>query len=349
MMNEVFVLALMVSFGILLRWAFKNLPKEKWQILAAIPVRKDEAGVWTGVNLTYYGIFTAIAVFTAVSVMFVLLAAIRVPAKAVFVMVGLLLVFCLPSAKFIARLVEKKTQTLTIGGASFVGFLLAPGVVWILGSGHILPDVTMPVLPALASLAVAYAVGEGLGRLACISFGCCYGKPLAKCSPWIRRVFGGYTFVFSGELKKIAYERALAGQCVAPIQAVTSVLYLSTAAVGILLYLNGRYAAALIITTIVTQIWRVLSEFLRADHRGGGRLSAYQIMAIGAAIYSFAIPSMFGAETLPAPDLETGLVSLWDPGVILFLQFTCLACFLFTGRSMVTASTVSFHVVKERI
>jgi hypothetical protein len=34
----------------------------------------------------------------------------------------------------------------------------------------------------------------------------------------------------------------------------------------------------------VTQVWRFLSEFLRADYRGSGRISAYQVMALFAAV-----------------------------------------------------------------
>ena len=289
------------------------------------------------------------AAVAAVAVLFVLLSSIGMPARAICAIVVLLLAFCLPAAKIIARLVEKKPQTLTIGGASFVGFILAPGVMWILGSGYLFPGIVVPMLPALASLAIAYTLAEGLGRLACISFGCCYGKPLAKCHPWIRRSLGRYVFVFSGDLKKIAYERALAGQGVVPIQALTSTLYMAVSVAGIFLYLESYYSAALILTTMVTQTWRVLSETLRADHRGGGRLSAYQIMAIIAAVYSAMLPFLLGGAALPPPDLRTGLVSLWDPAVLLFLQFVGLVSFLFTGRSMVTASTLSFHLFKERI
>ncbi|HMK37513.1 MAG TPA: prolipoprotein diacylglyceryl transferase family protein [Desulfomonilaceae bacterium] len=347
MLDELFGLGLAISFGTLLAWAFRTLPKERWQILAAIPVGKEGAGNWKGVNLTYYGLFSAFATVSAVAILFVLMAAIQVPAQVTLVMVGILFGICFPAAKIIARLVEQKPGTFTIGGASFVGYLLAPGIVWIAGGGYLFPEIRIPVLPGLATLAVAYALGEGLGRLACISFGCCYGKPLAQCHAWIRRALGPHSFVFTGEVKKIAYERGLAGQRVVPIQALTSILYITVALAGILLFLKNSYSCALIVTTLVTQSWRVLSEFLRADHRGGGKLSAYQIMAMAAVAYSFMILFIFTGEPLPIADLKTGLVSLWDPAVLLFLQCIGLATFLVTGRSMVTASTLSFHLVKE--
>jgi hypothetical protein len=349
MTDELFVLTLAACFGALLGWAFKTLPEERWQILASVPVSKDGQDNWTGVNLTYYGVFIALATVIAVSVVFVLLAAISVPAKTTFIMVGLLFCLCFPAAKMIARVVENKPQTLTIGGASFLGFLASPGIVWALGTDSGLGGSHVPALPALASMVIAYALGEGLGRLACISFGCCYGKPLAQCHPWLRRVIGRHAFVFSGKVKKIAYERGLDGKGVVPIQAITSVLYVTVALAGVLLYLKSCYSAAFIVTLTVTQSWRAVSEFLRADYRGNGKLSAYQIMAMMAIAYGFLVLAVFSGESLPAANLKAGVVSLWDPAVLIFLQFIGLATFFFTGRSMVTASSMSFHVVRERI
>lgn len=349
MTDELFVLTLAACFGALLGWAFKTLPQERWQILASVPVSKEGPDNWTGVNLTYYGVFIALATVIAVSMILVLLAAISVPAKTIFIMVGLLFCLCFPAAKVIARAVENKPQTLTIGGASFLGFLASPGIVWALGADSALGGSHVPVLPALASMVIAYALGEGLGRLACISFGCCYGKPLAQCHPWLRRVIGSHAFVFSGKVKKIAYERGLDGKGVVPIQAITSVLYVTVALAGVLLYLKTYYSAAFIVTLTVTQSWRAASEFLRADYRGKGKLSAYQVMAVMAVAYGFLLLAAFSGESLPAANLKAGVVSLWDPGVLIFLHFVGLATFFFTGRSMVTASSMSFHVVKERI
>ncbi len=349
MYDELFVLILSVCFGLLLKWAFKSLPKERWQILASLPVSKEGSDDWTGINFTYYGFFTALATVSAVSTVFLLLGTIDVPAKLTFVLVGLLFSLCLPAAKLIARLVEKKPQTLTIGGASFVGFLAAPGIAWILSSNSALGTYHVPALPLLAAMSVAYALGEGLGRLACISFGCCYGKPLAECHPWLRKVIGSHSFVFSGKAKKIAYERGLDGEHVVPIQALTSMLYVAVALAGILLYLKSYYSASLVLTITVTQSWRVLSEMLRADYRGAGKLSAYQIMALVAIACGWLTAFTFNEASVPTAGLTSGITSLWDPAVLLFLQLVGLITFVYTGRSMVTASTMSFHVIKDRI
>jgi|SRR5271157_1024642 len=349
MCDEFFVLALAILFALLLRWAFKTLPAEKWQIMASIPVAKEGTDKWKGLNLTYYGLFSASATVTAVLVMFVLLAAIQVPLNAIFVLVALVFALCFPAAKVVARIVEKKPHTLTIAGASFLGIIAAPFAVWLAdfvcgpAASHVV------VLPALAAISIAYGLGEGLGRLACISFGCCYGKPLSQCGPWTQRVFNRYPLVFSGKTKKIAYEGELEGANVVPIQAVTSVLYIAVSLAAVLLYLKSHYCAALILVIVVTQAWRALSETLRADHRGGGSITAYQIMALLAIAYVFLLLAMLGPEPLPTADLKAGMASLWNPAVLILVQLTGLVSFLYTGRSMVTESSMSFHVVKDRI
>ena len=79
--------------------------------------------------------------------------------------------------------------------------LTMPWIVWALkaAAGE---NSGIQVLPVCAAMAVAYGFGEGLGRLACISFGCCYGKPLSQVHPLIQKILNGRGFVFSGETKK---------------------------------------------------------------------------------------------------------------------------------------------------
>src|SRR5258707_15745553 len=61
MTPELFVGALGLTLGALLIWGFYTLTNERWQIIAAVPVMKDSDGNWRGLNLTYYGFFTATA------------------------------------------------------------------------------------------------------------------------------------------------------------------------------------------------------------------------------------------------------------------------------------------------
>jgi prolipoprotein diacylglyceryltransferase len=74
----------------------------------------------------------------------------------------------------------------------------------------------IPVMAALAAVMIVSGMGEGLGRIACISFGCCYGKPLAKVHPTVRRIFDKWNFVFSGKMKKISYASGMEGEEVVP-------------------------------------------------------------------------------------------------------------------------------------
>jgi hypothetical protein len=54
-------------------------------------------------------------------------------------------------------------------------------------------------------------------------------------------------------------------------------------------------------------------------------------------------------ESSAVPDIVEGLTNLWHPATILFLQAVWLIIFLYTGRSYVTGSTISFHIHQKRI
>src|SRR5262245_43325254 len=129
MANEYFVLGLAVACTLLVIWACKTLPAESWQILAALPTTKDVDGRWRGVNLTYYGLLTANAAAAAVALLFILMTALGTPFRATLAIVVAELALCVPAAKLIARLVEKKECTFTVAGAFFVGIVLAPWII----------------------------------------------------------------------------------------------------------------------------------------------------------------------------------------------------------------------------
>ena len=350
MWDEVFVVGLGLFFTVLLRWAFAVLPHERWQIMASVPTSRGLPDSWKGMNLTYYGVLISAAIVTGVALILVLLGAIGVPQEMTVALLILLLSICVPSSKIIAGIVEKKKHTITVGGASFLGMLITPLVIWgmdlVMGPRW---NFHLPMLPTLAALAIGYGFGEGLGRLGCISFGCCYGKPMSQAPGWIRTIVGRHPFIFTGSTKKISYESGLDGHEVIPVQAMTSIICIFVGLVGCYLFLNSYYAAALVLVTVVTQVWRAFSETLRADYRGGGTISSYQIMAILGMLYILIMVPLFARASPPGANILTGLASIWDPAVILFLQGLGLLIFLYTGRSMVTGSTVSFHVVKERI
>ena len=345
MANDGFIVALAIVLGAALAWGFKTLPDERWQVLASVPRERTDEG-WRGLNLTYYGALTATATMVAATLLVVLLGAVGVPAVGAVLLLTAVMFVGGPAAKLVARRVEGKGGTFTIGGASFLGLLFAPAILWVgasWGTDH------LTIAPGLAALVIAYAIGEGLGRLACISFGCCYGRALRRAHPAVRALFARWHFVFTGASKKAAYEGGLEREPVVPIQAITAVMYTAAGLIGLWLFMRSAFVTAFVAVCLATQLWRALSETLRVDHRGGGRISVYQVMAIAAALYAVAIGAILPASRLDRPDIVAGVTALWSPGVILVLQATWLGVFLYMGRSVVTASHIAIYVVKDRV
>jgi prolipoprotein diacylglyceryltransferase len=350
MMNEIFVIALGLLFGAVLVWSWRTLPQERWQVLAVMPIRKNGGDTWEGLNITFYGVFHACSITLASILALIMLGSINVdPLDALLLMAPLLSV-CVPASRIVARIVEGKPQTITVAGAAFVGLILAP---WLtLAARQALGDRVgdgMAVLPVLAAIATAYAFGEGLGRLACISYGCCYGKPLSQCPPIVQRLFRNHGFVFTGHTKKISYESNLAGTAVVPIQAVTSVVCVAAGLAGLYLFLRAQFAISAIAVLAITQGWRAFSETLRADYRGKGKLTVYQYMAFVAIGYGVLIALLFPSPAQLNPILTNGLAELWSPWVLLVLQGLWFITLYNYGRSRVTGSTLTFHVRESEI
>jgi hypothetical protein len=351
MSNEIFLFVLAASSAALFYWAFRALPKERWQIMAVVPVAKDYHGEWRGLNLTYYGFFQATSNALAVAMVFVLLGATGVAAKTAFLLTGIVFAVCWPAAKPITRVVEKKRHLFTVGGAVFAGGLVLPWVIEILNWGPTSAvGSKIPVVPALAAVSIAYAYGEGIGRLACISFGCCYGRRLNQLSPRVRRLFLSFNFRFTGLMKKAVYEGCLEGVQIAPVQAITSVVFVLTGLVGTALFLDSRFAAAMLVTVTVTQTWRFASERLRVQAGSQSpRFSVYQIMALSLVAYAGVLALCFPVEQVRAVSIGDGLEVIWNPSVLLFCQLVWVVVFLITGRSGVTGSRLSFFVHHDRI
>jgi len=353
-MSNLTTLATLAAFGagigIYLWWGFRYLPAERWQIVATLPIDKTPEGAWQGVNLTWYGLLTANAYLIAVLVLLVLLGSLGVSAMGIALLTLAMLLCCVPSSRLVARLVEKKAHTFTVGGAVFVGLLITPLMVLLLNrSAGVRLGFHLPVMATYAAIAIAYAFGEGLGRLACISFGCCYGKPLAASEEWLRRLFSGRGFRFYGTTKKAVYADDLEGTELVPIQAVTAVLYSISGLLAVGLFLAAQYLAAFLLAAGATQGWRTLSETWRADYRGTGRISTYQIMGLFGLFYAVGAALLVGNETVVTPVVSSGLQQLWTPAVLFFLQAIWLVIFFYTGRSTVTGATIRYHVRHDRV
>lgn len=350
MVNTMLFLFVTLTLVLYLWWGFKYLPGERWQIIAAIPAAKNDHGGWWGINFTWYGLLTANAYLVAASVLLVLLGSINVPAHAIALLTVAMLTCCVPASRLVALIVEKKANTFTVGGAVFVGIIVTPFVITLLNKvlGAYL-NFYIPLLPAYAAIAIAYAFGEGLGRLACISFGCCYGKPVPSDNGLLARLFGGRGFTFFGSTKKAAYAGGLEAVELIPVQAVTAVLYTGCALIASGLFLTSHYTTAFLLATGVTQGWRSFSETLRADYRGAGNISVYQIMGVAGILYAVVMVKIMGTEMTSPGKLSAGINILWQPELILFLQAIWCFIFIYTGRSRVTGAEISFHVHTDQV
>lgn len=346
MENIIFIIIISLILLILLVWSFIYLPKEKWQFIASVPIKKINAHEWKGLNLTYYGLFTALATVFSLVIYLVLATSINIPLSFIFFTVIFLLIVSIPSAKILASIIEKKKNTLSVGAAFFVGFLLIP--ILIIFSNIIIyskSGIEIPLFPCLTTLVIAYNYGEGIGRLACISFGCCYGKPINSSN----KIFNVFNFIFFGKTKKISYASNLDGKKVIPIQAITSLLYISIGIFSTWLFLHSHLKLAFILSSIVSLAWRFYSEIFRADHRGGRKISTYQIFSIISILFSIFILFFLYSGNPSKPDIFSGIKSLWNPTILLGIQGISIFIFFFSGTSMVTGSSIKFFVQNDQI
>ncbi len=349
MINVVFVAALASALLGALTWGIRTLPAERWQMIAAVPMAKNGNGEWQGLNLTFYGFFSATASTFGVALMIVLLAAIGTPLLTAAAVIATVMAICVPASKVLARVIEGKRNTFTIAGAAFVASLiLPPGMVLVQRGLWRWFDVRIYAMPVLAAAAITYALSEAIGRMACLSFGCCYGKPVSEASPRLARLFALFPLVFHGSTKKAAYASGLADEPLIPVQTITSLVFTLAGLLGLGLFLAGHWRLAGIVPALATWSWRAVSECLRADHRGNSRIWVYRWMALIAMAYLTLMLSVIPSEG-PIPNLAAGLAQVTSAGVIVLLQLLWVGLFLYYGRSRVTGSVVSFHVVAERV
>jgi len=262
MVNLAFVTILGVFLLSTLLWGFKALPSERWQMIASVPRAKRTDGAWQGLNLTYYGFFSATGSTVGVAMMMLLSASIGVPLVAAVGFIVIMLVISLPASRMVAAIVEHKRNTFTIAGAAFVATILTPPLILGLQRVLLTRQLEIPILPVVAASAIAYSIGESIGRLGCISFGCCYGIPLREASPTVAKIFRRYSLVLHGRTKKAAYASGLAGEPLIPVQVLTSLLFALAGLAGTGLFLAEMWQAAALIPIVCTWGWRAASESL---------------------------------------------------------------------------------------
>ncbi|MEI6515190.1 MAG: prolipoprotein diacylglyceryl transferase family protein, partial [bacterium] len=297
---------------------------------------------------TYYGLFNGLGLAVAVAVAVFLPGTVGLPLSYLALCVFVLLAVTVPASKIVNRLVEGHWHGFTIGGASFVGMVAGPWLVW--GVSRL----TLPVeegagvmMHVMGAIACAYALGEGIGRLACISFGCCYGRPLADCPAWLSKLFTHRTFVFEGRLKKSSYEHGYEGKRLIPVQAMTAIISSTAGLAGMAVFLGGHPVLAYVLPVVATQLWRFVSEFLRADYRGVGRISAYQTMALAGVAYTIVLGLLWPRTLALTPDVARGLALIGTPGAILLIEAVSLFVAIRMGLSTVTTARIHFGLRQD--
>ncbi len=357
------LIILLLPFTVLLLaliwWASEKMTKARWQIFATIPLRLESDGLWRGLNLTWYGALTALAFILAIALLIVLTGSVGLALPAVLVLSAFIVVTSLVASRWVAQWVEKTPGTHTIGGALFALaltisipiVLVAKFQTWFgLGSPYLASQV--PAL--LAALSIAYVYGEGVGRVACISFGCCWGVRVDQLNGRMRRIFDRMHFVFDGPTKKISYASGLEGIPVVPIQSITAVIHVLLGGWAIVHFYRGEFLFSILVSMGGSQFWRFASEFLRADDRGSGRISLYQWMALltvpliyaNVALITAILPSSSSFKMV-LPDLDWGLAALWAPIPLITLQIMGVYVFLKTGKSSVTTARLRLQMSSE--
>lgn len=334
------------------RWAFRNLPQERWQFAAVVPLpaASGEDAPWQGINITYYGLISALAYASASGVFVFLAASVQLPLWSTLSCMVALLGVGAPASRHIARWVEGGQANFTLAGALFAGSLVLPVALFaavrmdsMLGINGFNPQVLV------AAAALAYVLGEAIGRLGCLSFGCCYGRPLADVGPLAQSLYGARATVYRGRLKKIAYASNLECTPVVPVQSIASVVLFTLFLAGLWLFWQQEFAASALLALWGSQGWRLFSETLRADYRGGGRITAYQWMAIATCLIVSVTVFAFPAGRASVPHFADGWAGLARIDVLLALQALAISIVLFMGRSQVTGARVHMQLYRDRL
>ena len=143
----------------ILLWSFRNLPQERWQFAAILPSPNRQLAEhgWTGTNITFYGVISALAYAVATAMFIFLCGSVGQPLWATLTFIIVLLATCIPASKLIAKWVEGGNVNFTVGGAVFAGAVLLPVAVFMARSvAQALGTAHFNATALLASVGLAY-------------------------------------------------------------------------------------------------------------------------------------------------------------------------------------------------
>jgi hypothetical protein len=86
------------------------------------------------------------------------------------------------------------------------------------------------------------------------------------------------------------------------------------------IFSRGSYRTAFLLSLLVSQVWRVLSEMLRADFPRLHRLPPIRRWAMAAIVYGGLLCLLLPQPAVPRPDIAAGLLLLIDPVLLLGLK-----------------------------
>ncbi len=336
----------------ILLWSFRNLPQERWQFAAILPSPNRQLAEhgWTGTNITFYGVISALAYAVATAMFIFLCGSVGQPLWATLTFIIVLLATCIPASKLIAKWVEGGNVNFTVGGAVFAGAVLLPVAVFMARSvAQALGTAHFNATALLASAGLAYVLGEAIGRLGCLSFGCCYGRPISEVGPMERALYGSAATTYRGQLKKISYASNLENTPVVPVQSIASVVLFALFLIGLWLYWQQQFVACALLSVWGSQLWRLYSETLRADYRGGGKFSAYQWMAVATCLIATISIVATTGDASAQPRFALGWFAVSQIEVFIAVQALALGIVWFMGRSQVTGALVNLQLFRERL
>lgn len=345
MVELLFISILSIILMVLSIFGIRYFPGERFQFLFAIPYKKLSNGSWLSLNITFYGLFNAIAYTLGSFIGVLLLISVGLTRIQVLTILITILSICIPSSKIIAKIIEKSKSGFTVGGAVFVGVIVSPFAV--IFAGYITNDHKLLrfINPIIASLSIAYLIGEGVGRLGCISFGCCYGKSVdAVKSRFLRQLFKRFNTIYNGRCKKVSYASGLCNVETVPVQAMANILYSGTALISITLFIKGLFFISAIVAIIISQLYRFFSEFLRADYRGEGKISPYQKMALMNIVLSTAYLFWGFTPKGISVDLQNAFVHILELKMIFIFFAIFFVTLIYTGVSSATYSILTFRI-----
>ncbi len=325
---------------------FKKLPKEKYQFLLVIPYKKINNEEWRSLNITYYGLFNALGY--SLGLFLCLFNFFALGIEKLDALYNLILIFtiCMPISKLIPIYVEKTKHGFTIAGALFFGIITTPISTFLVyffqGKLNLFYD---NLLPILSTMSVSFLLGESIGRLGCISFGCCYGKKVEEVNnTFLKKVFNNFNTVYYGDLKKASYASNLNGIKTVPIQAMSVLINLILSFIGQLLFLESNYTLSLVITILGNQLFRFFAEFLRADYRGSDTITIYQKMSIINIAIITLIIYIFPSNKGILLDIQRGINYVFEYKVFIAILFVFFISFFYTGISTATYSITKFKL-----